>query len=173
MEPGAETTPGSWTRLGVAAAVLVGAVWIVGPNLDPGPMRDRLDVVWAPATELGLEQDWRVFSPDPFDRSIDMEARVTFDDGSTAVWRPPDHGPVLGAYREYRWQKWRERVILDARSDLWEPTAVWVAARFAEGPSPVASVALVRRWRDHEPLTAAGITEPAWNEFVYFTWTSG
>ncbi len=160
-----------WGRIVVVTIVAVLAVWIVGPNLPAGPMRSEIDALWKPADELGLSQDWGVFSPDPRNQSLDVRAIVRFDDGSAVIWDVPELDPIIGAYREYRWQKWQERVRLDASDALWEPTAEWIAEEHRrDGELPV-EVVLVRRWRDHEPLTSDGTVDSDWAEFDFYTWT--
>lgn len=161
------------TRAGrgvVVVLVAVLAVWIVGPNLPGGPARQQLDVLWSPAIDIGLVQDWGVFSPDPRSQSLDVRAVITYDDGSTVTWDVPDHDPFLGAYRQYRWQKWQERVRQDARTDLWDPTAIWIAGQHRHNGELPASVTLIRRWIDHDPLTADGAVDRGWNEFTFHEW---
>jgi hypothetical protein len=115
---------------------------------------------------IGTEQQWGVFAPDPRQTSLRVEGRVTFEDGSTAVWHLPE-GPRLGAnLRYYRWRKWLERVRDDNQSGLWEPTARWIASEFAGGPSPVAMVELVRLFHRN---TVNG-KQPDYDEFTYYTY---
>jgi hypothetical protein len=112
------------------------------------------------------EQQWGVFAPDPRSTSLRIEGRVTFEDGTTAVWHLPE-GPRLGAnLRFYRWRKWLERVRSDGLQSLWEPTARWIASEYDGGPSPVAEVQLVRMFH---PNTLRG-DPPAYDEFVYYTY---
>ena len=40
----------------------------------------------------GVESQWGVFAPNPRTTSLKLEGRVTFEDGSTAVWHLPE-GP--------------------------------------------------------------------------------
>lgn len=157
---------GRWV---VAGAVAVLASWITLPNLPAGPARSQLDSWWAPATELGLVQDWAVFSPNPRSQSLDVRADVELASGEVLVWDVPEFDPVLGAYRQYRWKKWQERVRLDARADLWGPTVEWLRREYDDA----VRITLVRRWIDHGALTANGwVDEPdaGWNEFRFCTW---
>lgn len=160
-------------RVVIGAFVTVAALWIVGPNIPAGPFRDQIDVLWRPATEIGLVQDWAVFSPDPRDQSLDVRARVEFDDGTEEMWDVPEHGPVIGAYRQYRWQKWQERVRLDARSWMWDTTAEWIADRYPSDEQRVVRVVLIRRWIDHEPVGSPRPIDGDWNEFEFHEWTPG
>lgn len=166
-------TAAASTRFGRAVIVLivmVGAVWLVGPNIPRGPLQDDVEVLWAPATKLGLQQDWGVFSPNPRSQSLDVEARILHDDGTVEVWSVPDYDPILGAYRQYRWHKWQERVRLDSRERYWEPTALWLADQYAKDGVQPLSVTLIRRWIDHEPLGTPAPRDSGWNEFAFYQW---
>jgi hypothetical protein len=116
-----------------------------------------------------VESQWGVFAPNPRSTSLKLEGRVTFEDGSTAVWQVPD-GPRLGAnFRYYRWRKWLERVRSDDFRSLWHPTCQWIVSLYDGLESPVAKVQLVRLFRDNaitgEPLP--------YDEFVYHTCIPG
>lgn len=153
--------------------VLVVAVWTIGPNLANGPAKQELGTLWRPAVVLGFDQDWRVFSPNPVSQSLEVLALVDLDDGTQVEWHAPERNLLFGAYSEYRWQKWQERVRLDMRSDLWAPAATWIADQFrSDGRNPV-RVRLVRRWREHLPLTAQGINDGDWQSFVFFELAPG
>jgi hypothetical protein len=115
---------------------------------------------------LATEQQWGVFAPDPRSTSLRLEARVTFEDGTTEVWTLPE-GPRVGAnLRYYRWRKWLERIRADSYRGLWEPTAAWIASLYDDGPSPVESVELVRFVRTN----ALQGTQPPYEETTYFTY---
>jgi hypothetical protein len=114
---------------------------------------------------LGAEQAWGVFAPDPRGTSLEIEGRVTFADGSTAIWTLPE-GAVLGEnLRYYRWRKWLERVRSDSYTDIWEPTARWIASLYEDRESPVVRVELVRRFREN---SVEG-PQPPYEEFTYYT----
>lgn len=115
---------------------------------------------------VASEQQWGVFAPNPRSTSLRMEGRVTFEDGTTAVWRLPEGARIGGNFRYYRWRKWLERVRSDDFRSLWEPTARWIASEYADGPSPVAEVQLVRFF--HENVLRG--EQPPYEEFVYFTY---
>ena len=68
----------------------------------------------------GLDQNWRVFAPDPRQTSLRLEARVRYANGSSAVWRPPTGDDLVGAYWDYRWAKWLENVTQDANREVLE-----------------------------------------------------
>ena len=114
---------------------------------------------------LAAEQAWGVFAPDPRGTSLKIEGRVTFADGTTAVWHLPS-GRIVGEnLRYYRWRKWLERVRSDQYDDIWEPSARWIASQYADRDSPVERVELVRLFHDN---SIPG-PQPPYEEYTYFT----
>lgn len=156
-------------RIGIVVAVT--AFWIAAPNMPSSAVRDELAPLWEPAANTGLVQDWAVFSPNPRSQSVDVRARLEFDDGTIDFWDVPEFDPGFGAFRQYRWHKWQERVRLDNREVYWQPTAEWIAdERVRDGLRPV-RITLIRRWIDHEPLTSSGpAVDVGWNEFEFYIW---
>jgi hypothetical protein len=155
-----------WGRRAILALVAVLLAAQLATHLPASPVREALRPSADRAVRLlGSEQAWGVFSPDPRRISIDIEARVTFADGTTATWAPPQGGPVITNLRYYRWRKWMERVRADDARGLWEPTARWVADEHRDGPSPPVRVDLVRHFRQN---VAVG-PQPPWQSFTYFT----
>ena len=71
--------------------------------MPQGPFRREVDHLWRPATNIGLSQDWAIFSPNPRSQSLDLYAVVVTPDGSTARWDVPEFDPVVGVFRQYRW----------------------------------------------------------------------
>lgn len=158
-------------RVFCVVLLVVLGVWIVAPNMPASPIRNRVDSLWQPATNIGLIQDWSVFSPNPRAESIDLYALVEYEDGSAVRWDVPRGDPIVGAYFTYRWHKWQDRVRLDVRSDLWPTTGEWIARQHERDGELPATVRLVRRWRVHEPLTASGVVDSAWMEFEFYEWS--
>lgn len=90
-----------------------------------------LSQVLRPATNAaGIEQDWRVFAPNPRQFGIRLEMVVERPDGTREVWTPPHGGRLVGGYRDYRWRKWMERASSD-RIAAWllPPAARYVTRR--------------------------------------------
>jgi Family of unknown function (DUF5819) len=117
----------------------------------------------------GLDQDWHVFAPDPRQTSIRLEARIRYDDGSGATWRPPAGGDLVGAYWDYRWRKLVENTIQDAnRKVLWRPAALFAAGQLETTDRRPASVALVRRWQDLRPPGAAATHAVGWHRYAFY-----
>jgi hypothetical protein len=158
-------------KIRIGIVIVVGSFWIVAPNMPSSAIRDQLAGWWRPAEEIGLVQDWGVFSPNPRSQSLDVRARLEYDDGTTDFWDVPEYGAGFGAYRAYRWHKWQERIRLDDRENYWESTAQWIAERTEHDGLLPARVTLIRRWIDHEPLTRDGQTvNSGWNEFEFYVW---
>ena len=113
----------------------------------------------------GLDQIWSVFARDPRPTSVAMEARIRYADGTRGVWHVPEGNDVTGEYWDYRWRKWLENVILDARrNQLWRPAAEFIAGRErAQGRRPV-RVTLVRRWRTLRPPGVKGPDRGRWRD---------
>ena len=155
-------------RVVISVAIVLVLLAGVATHLPPGSALHRsLDDRANTAIRLvASEQQWAVFAPDPRSTSLGIEARVTFEDGTTEVWHLPE-GPRVGTnLRYYRWRKWLERVRSDDLRILWEPTARWIASEYDDRPSPVARVQLVRL---AHPNSLEG--EPAaYDEFVYYAY---
>lgn len=116
---------------------------------------------------LATEQQWGVFAPDPRQTSLWLEGRITFEDGSGAVWEVPEGPRVGGNFRFYRWRKWLERIRSDDFRSLWRPTALWIASLYDDRDSPVAKVELVRMFHRNTVLG----DPPPYEEFVFYTYT--
>src|SRR3546814_4513463 len=71
----------------------------------------------------------------PRSTSLDLEARITYADGSTDTWQVPEGSPIGTNLRYYRWRKWLERIRSDSYRGLWRATAEWVADEHSGGPS--------------------------------------
>ncbi len=156
----------------MAIIVFVMSIWILGPNMPASPVRDTVDIVWAPAINAGLDQSWSVFSPNPRDQSIEVIAVLEYDDGTSTEWTLPEFGPLIGSLRTYRWRKWQERVRLDSNSPYWEPSAAWIADHNRIDGEQPNTVRLLRRWTVLAPLTAAGVVDNGENEFEFYVWTN-
>ncbi|MCW2817509.1 MAG: hypothetical protein JWR42_296 [Marmoricola sp.] len=155
-------------RLLLTALMVVAVVAVALWNLPAGRPRDAVLPVLRPLVlPVGLDQDWALFAPDPRAFTVGVLARLTYDDGRTREWTPPDRGHVLAPYRTYRWQKYVERLRADDYSGLWEPAARWLADELGPG---VRQVQLVRTYRAAvRPGSRAA--RPAEQRFVFYTLT--
>lgn len=150
----------------LALVMLVLVVSVALWNLPPGRPRDAVRPAVGPVVQaVGLEQDWALFAPEPRSFGVGVYATVTRADGRTERWEPPHNGLVLSPYRNYRWQKYVERLRADDYAGLWEPTARWVARE--AGPD-VVTVVLTRTFRD-VAVPGDGTPRPAAGRYDFYT----
>jgi hypothetical protein len=150
--------------LTVLMAVLAVAVLVW--NLPAGQARDAVRPAAAHVLlPIGLDQDWALFAPDPRTFSVGVYARITYVDGKERIRVPPHNGHLLAPYRNYRWQKYIERLRADDYQSLWEPTARWIARDAGPG---VTRVVLVRTFRD-AVVPGSGKKRVEGGEFAFYT----
>jgi hypothetical protein len=132
-------------RAAISGFVVVTLVAIGAINLPGSVLRvDLLKPGQPYLNAVGLDQDWALFAPDPRRTAIGLRAVVRYDDGTSATWTIPQDDPVIGAYRDYRWRKWMENVIMDSNRPLWRPAALWAAREEARPDKREFDVTLVR-----------------------------
>jgi len=153
----------------LSALIVVTLVAIVATNMPGSELRTRLLRPGQPyLNALGLDQSWGVFAPDPRRVVIDVSALIRFDDGSTANWRFPHEGSLLGAYRDYRWRKWEEQLISPANAAvLWKPAALWAASQEARPGRSVTQVRLLERYATLAPPGARPTVAPTQRRTIY------
>ncbi len=143
------------TRLGrllISALLLITLATTIVVNLPGSRLtRDAVRVAGRYLNVTGLDQSWSLFAPDPRLRSIAIEARVQYADGSTRAWKLPRGGALIGSYWDYHWQKWLEFVLDAHHPALWRPAALFIARADARpGRRPV-RVTLIRITSLNEP----------------------
>jgi hypothetical protein len=150
----------------ISAAVALLLLAQLGTHLPPSALERAVGEASHRFVRLAAaDQSWAVFAPNPRSTSLDLEALVTLDDGSTRRWELPDGPPIGANLRFYRWRKWLERVRGDDQSALWEPTARWIASLYEDEAAPVVRVELIRRF--HENVVEGD--QPPWQRFTFFT----
>jgi hypothetical protein len=108
-----------------------------------------------------------LFAPDPSALSVEVTARITFDDGATEVFRFPDGDPFIGALREYRWRKFEARLRSGYSESMRRPTAEWIAREASTGERKVTKVVLVQ---SVSRTPTPGIDEKrTWRTFEFYT----
>lgn len=115
----------------VVMVLLIGVVWAlpdsaiklsIAPSLRPA------------ALALGLDQNWRVFAPNPPRSATTIEVHVRVaGDATPRTWRPPQGNGIYGQYSWYRWQKLKESVLNPASGLDVSDFAHWVV-REITGP---------------------------------------
>jgi hypothetical protein len=149
------------------AVLFVTVSGVILLNMPDSSIKRRLLPTVRPyVTALGLNQAWNLFSPDPSRRSLFVEARLRFADGSIDTLAVPEGDPWIGDKRFYRWRKWQRRVRLDSNRELWPATAIYIGAPYLIDPRGLVSVGLIRRWSETpEPW---GAEKRVWQEFEFF-----
>jgi hypothetical protein len=164
-----EASPLGRTVISGVLIVVLGAMIV--SNLPSSNLRSSAMRGARPVLDLtGLHQNWNLFAPNPRRVTLQLEARITFADGTTETWLPPTGDPFVGVYRTFRWRKWASYVV--DRSDdssLWAPTAAWIARIHGrDGMRPV-RVQLVRRSYVAPRPGRDGARVPPWREQILFT----
>jgi hypothetical protein len=157
-------------RVLLSGFILATLVSMLVSNLPPSELRRTGMKVLDPYLDAtGLHQNWNLFAPDPRRATIQLEARITFDDGSTVIWHPPTGDPFVGVYRTFRWRKWAGNVLASSNDNLLEPTADWIARMHTtDGKIPV-EVVLVRRSYVAPPPGSGKPSKQPWRETVLIT----
>jgi hypothetical protein len=102
-------------------------------NVAGTPWSSRL--LGSATRAAGIEQDWRVFAPDPRRSGLRLELVIERSDGTREVWTPPHGGRLFGSYRDYRWRKWMERAAADRFAGWLLPPAVRYVLRRHAAPA--------------------------------------
>ena len=144
---------GEWTISGLIVLVLmIGVVW----SLPDAEVKRRLTPALRPvASATGLEQDWRMYAPEPLSRREILEVRVTMTTGAQRVWTQPRGDRVVGAFAWYHWQKLKENAVRQqtVRADL----AHWVVRHLTASSERAARVQVILRT---ELLSPPGTDNP-------------
>jgi hypothetical protein len=159
-----------WGRAALSAFIGVTLATLLVIQLPNSHLRRQALRLADPySNAIGIDQDWSVFAPDPRRIVIDLKARITYADGSTAVWHVPTSNDFVGSYWDYRWLKYMETVNRDVHQALWPDLAGWVARRH-RGPGQPVRVELIRRWYDLLP-PGPGPNRGPWNQYRFFSLT--
>jgi hypothetical protein len=146
--------------VGIVVVMIAGNFYTTGLQ---GTIRTATQPV---RTITGLNQGWGVFAPNPRGTSQYVDGRVDFADGTSTTYLIPKRRG-LGAYADYRWHKYQERIFPDKGAYLWPVYAEYLADRArADGRNPV-RVALIRRWSDPLP-PGPGPPHGPWYESTIF-----
>jgi hypothetical protein len=155
-------------RAAISGFVVLTLVAIAAINLPSSALRADLLVAGQPyLNAIGLDQGWALFAPDPRREVIGLKAVVRYEDGTSATWTIPNDDPVVGTYRDYRWRKWMENVIMDENRGLWRPAALWAAREEARPDRREFDVTLVRLEASLRPPGMTPIRGP-WVSRAFF-----
>jgi hypothetical protein len=136
----------------VVLVLTIGVVW----SLPDAEFKRRLTPVLRPvALATGLEQDWRMYAPEPLGRLEFVEVRVTMTNGIQRVWTTPRGDRVVGAFAWYHWQKLKENLVRVPAIRV--GMAHWVVHRVTGRSERAARVQMILRT---ELLPAPGTDSP-------------
>ncbi len=136
----------------IVLMLTIGVVW----SLPDAEIKRRLAPALQPlAVATGLEQDWRMYAPEPLSRMEFVEVRVTMTNGLQRVWTTPRGDRVVGPFVWYHWQKLKENVVRvpEIRAGL----AHWVIRRVTGSSEHASRVQMIMR---SESLPAPGTDGP-------------
>jgi hypothetical protein len=161
----------------VAGRVLVNVILvatllsIIVGNVPASLLKDDLSRLTRPYADVtGLGQNWAVFS-NPRTLSAYVYGVVEFADGSTTTVGI-DTTSGLGAYVDYRWQKYEEIIRRDDGAAFWPAYARYVAREASgDGREPV-RVSLLRRWSETNPPGPGPARRP-WKENTFYVLALG
>jgi hypothetical protein len=164
-----ETRAGRWL-ISTSIVVIVGAM-----ALSATPDSELADVVRPlrePITDAtGLFQNWNLFAPEPRPTTFRLEARLTYEDGSSATWSPPAGNRFFGAYRSFRWRKWANNVLDRDREDLLRQAAEFIAGTTRRNGRYPVEVVLVKLTYSAPPPGSGRPRDPDpdWSVEPYYT----
>jgi hypothetical protein len=153
--------------ISVFVAFAVVAILVV--NMPASALRSdagRLTDPFVQAT--GLDQNWGIFAS-PRTLSAYVNGRIDFADGSSAVV-PISTRHGLGAFVDYRWQKYEELIRVDDGKSLWADYARYLARESRTGGRVPVRVSLVRRFADTRPPGPGPERDP-WQTYTFFVYT--
>jgi hypothetical protein len=159
------------TKLGrccISGLVSVLVLAVLAWNLPDGKVGDEAaDWVQPFAAPIGLTQNWSLFAPDPSTRSLEVTARITFDDGTTEDFSFPDGDPFIGVLREYRWRKFEGELRSGYNESMQRPAAEWIAREASTDRRKVTKVVLVQTVS--ETPTPGTDEKRKWRTFDFYT----
>lgn len=130
----------------------IGVVW----SLPDAEFKRRLAPALQPvAMPTGLEQDWRMYAPEPLGRTEFVEVRVTMTNGAQRMWTTPRGDRVVGAFAWYHWQKLKENLVRVPA--IRDGMAHWVVHQVTGRSERAARVQMILRT---ELLSAPGADSP-------------
>jgi hypothetical protein len=145
----------------ISALLVVTLAAVVLWNLPASHIKDAaLPLVGPYVNAAGVDQVWNLFAPNPPQRTFEVLARITYADGTQALWQPP---------RNDRWRKWLGAIRAERNRALWEPTAAWIAGHHDDGGRQTVRVDLIQRRRDLPP-PGTGTGQRPWQSRTFFTY---
>ena len=126
----------------IVVALLVAAVW----SVPDSPLKAALTPALVPvARATGLDQSWKMFSPNPPRVVSEIETYVLFTDGEQRLWTFDRDRGIIGSFNYDRWRKLKEQLLAE---DVLRPGfAMWVVRQVANPGEVPARVWMIRDTR--------------------------
>ena len=150
----------------ISVGVVIALVAIIVVNMPDSQVRRDLSKYTLPvANATGLNQDWGIFSqPRTFAAYVD--GQIDFSDGTSSIVHISTRN-WLGAYSDYRWQKYEEIIRPASGSQYWHDYAEYLARNARkDGHDPV-RVTLIRRFAQSLP-PGPGPAHGPWQEVTMY-----
>jgi hypothetical protein len=158
-------------RLLISIGVVVALAAIMVVNMPNSQLRQDLSKYTLPvANATGLNQDWGIFSQ-PRTIAAYVDGQIDFADGSSSIVRISTSNG-LGAYTDYRWQKYEEIIRPASGQPYWHDYAEYLAGNARQhGRLPV-RVTLIRRFAQSLP-PGPGPAHGPWQEVTMYVLNLG
>jgi len=149
-----------------------GSLWILPDSAGRSTLLEPFTPV---ILYIGLCHKYTMFAPNPKNINLDIDAKVTFSDGSTTVWQYP-RIERLGLYERIQKERFRKFGIDHLKNDdhrlLWPDFARWVARINDSGGRHPVRIELERNWADvPPPAVGIGSALPRhWRKFLFYTY---
>jgi hypothetical protein len=158
-------------RLIISIGVVVVLVAIVVLNMPDSQLRRDASRYTLPLVNAtGLNQNWGIFS-DPRTLSAYVDGRIDFADGSSSLVTIST-SDWLGAYTDYRWQKYEEVIRPDSGSPYWRDYAEYLAANSRKRGGHPIRVTIFRLFAQSRP-PGAGPSHDDWQESTMYVLNLG
>jgi hypothetical protein len=158
-------------RLIISVGVVVVLFAIVVVNMPDSQIRRDASRYTLPVVNAtGLNQNWGIFS-DPRTLSAYVDGRIDFADGSSSLVMIST-SDWLGAYADYRWQKYEEVIRPDSGSPYWHDYAEYLAANARKGGRRPIRVTIIRLFAQSLP-PGPGPSHDAWQESTMYVLNLG
>jgi hypothetical protein len=142
------------------------AVWLLPPSL----LQFQLSAIAKPYMMMtGCWQAWTMFSPQPSNTDMYVDAVIEYKDGSQRTWDFPRMSrlDLWTRYREERWRKAIENMQGDQSRGYWPYLARYAALQ--ENPQPQLNPPVkVRLFRHFRIVPPPGVPLPPFTDYEFY-----
>ena len=150
----------------ISIGVVVAIIAIIVVNMPDSQLKHDLSKYTLPvANATGLNQDWKIFS-DPRTIAAYVDGQIDFADGSSEIVRISTSN-WLGAYADYRWQKYEEVIRPASGQRYWHDYAEYLAGQARKAGHEPIRITLIRRFAQSLP-PGPGPAHGPWQEVTMY-----